>query len=372
MGEPIYLSPPHMGDLEHRYVDEVFASNYIAPVGEHIGLFEEALCSYLDVPYAVALSSGTAALQLALRAAGVGPGDTVLVSNFTFVASVNPIRELGAEPVLIDIEEGDWNMNPPLLKQALSECQRVKAVVVTHLYGMPANIPALQSLCTEYNVPLIEDAAEALGARVGNQAAGTMGSCGILSFNGNKLITTGGGGALVTASESIARQVRHWATQARDRAIYYEHSQPGHNFRMSNVLAAIGRGQMALVESHIAARKDNYEYYASAFADIAAIQMMPLPEYGRPNYWLSCLTLNPAESKSTVAHIYTALAAETIESRPLWKPMRLQPLYRQARCYGGAASERLFRNGLCLPSGSALTHPQRERIASIVRNVVAH
>jgi pyridoxal phosphate-dependent aminotransferase EpsN len=338
-------------------------------VGPHITAFERDFETRLGLP-AVALASGTAAIHLGLRALGVAPGDTVFCSDLTFVASVNPIRYLGAEPVLIDSEPGTWNMDPRLLARALAE-QAVrerlpKAVVVVHLFGQCADMDPILEACARYGVPVLEDAAEALGAVYKGRPAGTLGDATIFSFNGNKIITTTGGGMLVSGRPEIAAKARFWATQARDPGIAYEHSEMGYNYRMSNVLAGIGRAQLEVLDERVAQRRAVAFRYHAAFADLPGIAPMPQAPCGLHTHWLSCFLIDEAAFGSSRDGLIRSLAEAGIESRPVWKPMHLQPLYESSLCYGGAVSEDLFRRGICLPSSSSLTASQQ---AAVIRHV---
>ncbi len=373
----IYLSPPHMGTAEASFVQEAFETNWIAPIGPQIDHFEREFAAKVGAKHAVALSSGTAALHLSLHRLGLQRGDEVFCSDLTFAASANPIVYEGARPVFIDSERASWNMDPALLAEALNDRRRrgrrPKAVVLVHLYGQPANLDPIASLCSEYEIPLIEDAAEALGAGYRGAAGGaeiapgTRGLTGIYSFNGNKIITTSGGGMLVTADATIAEQVRFLSTQARDPAPHYEHSRIGFNYRMSNVLAGIGRGQLQVLDARVAARRANFEFYREAFADVPGIALMPEAPFGRSTRWLTCVLIDPAEFGADREAVRQALGAENIEARPVWKPMHLQPVFAECACFGGAVSEDLFARGLCLPSGSSLTRGELERVAAAVR-----
>ena len=371
ISERIYLSPPHMSGLEQAFVNEAFATNWIAPVGPHVEAFERELAEVVGAPHAVALSSGTAALHLALLLAGVGPGDEVLVSSLTFAASVNPIIYLGGRPTFIDSEACSWNMDPELLAATLRQRVRArrlpKAVVLVHLYGQSANLGPIMEACADYGVTLIEDAAEALGSSYQGRTPGTFGQSGIYSFNGNKIITTSGGGALVTADARLAAQARQLATQARDPAPHYEHSQIGYNYRLSNVLAGIGRGQLLVLEAWAAARRRNFAYYQAALGDLPGLEFMPEAPWGRASRWLTALTINPAAFGADREAVRRALEAHQIEARPVWKPMHQQPVFAGYEVVGGAVADRLFRDGLCLPSGSALTEPELERVVAVVR-----
>lgn len=371
----IYLSPPHMGGDESGLVAEAFASNWIAPLGPHVDAFEEEFARLVGAPHAVALSSGTAALHLGLLLAGVCPGDEVLVSTFTFSASVNPIRYLGGIPVFIDSETTSWNMDPGILEDALRERaargRLPRAVVVVHLYGQSADLDPIVELCGRYGVPLVEDAAEALGSSYRGRHPGVRGQSGIFSFNGNKIITTSGGGMLVTGDGDLARRARKLATQARDPAPHYQHSEIGYNYRLSNVLAAIGRGQLRVLEDRVRARRANFDAYRAALSDQAGLRFQEEAPWGRHTRWLTCLLVDGERAGVDREGIRTTLERRNIEARPLWKPMHLQPIFRDFPVMGGGVSEGLFRSGLCLPSGSGLTGAERNRVVEAVRDAIA-
>lgn len=369
----IYLSSPHMGDLEQAYVTEAFATNWIAPLGPHVDAFEREFATLIGSQHAAALSSGTAALHLALQLAGVGPGDEVLVSTLTFAATIFPIRYLGANPVFIDSEERSWNMDPQLLDEALSDRARAgrlpRAVVIVHLYGQSADMDPILASCQRFGVTLIEDAAEALGADYRGRAPGTFGKIGIFSFNGNKIITTSGGGMLVSDDAALVEQARKLATQARDPAPHYEHSQIGYNYRLSNVLAGIGRGQLQVLEARVRARRRNFDYYLKHLGDLPGITFMPEAPWGRHTRWLTALTLDPAAFGADREVVRLALADQNIEARPVWKPMHAQPVFANCQRVGGTVADELFERGLCLPSGSNLTPADLERVVAGVRSV---
>jgi dTDP-4-amino-4,6-dideoxygalactose transaminase len=369
----IYLSAPHMSGLEEQYVAEAFATNWIAPVGPHIDAFEAEFAQTVGAVHAVALASGTAALHLALILAGVGPGDEVLVSTLTFAASANPVIYLGGRPVFIDSERMSWNMDPALLAETLARKARwgrlPKAVVVVHLYGQSADLDPILAACQRYEIPLIEDAAEALGSSYKGRAPGTLGQTGIYSFNGNKIITTSGGGMLVTADARLAAQARKLATQARDPAPHYQHSELGFNYRLSNVLAGIGRGQLRVLEERVQARRRNFAYYRQALGDLPGIHFMPEAPWGRHTRWLTCLTVDPAIAGVTREDLRLALEAANIEARPVWKPMHLQPLFAGCESVGGNVAADLFARGLCLPSGSNLSEDELARVVAVVQRV---
>ncbi|MBU0729373.1 MAG: aminotransferase class I/II-fold pyridoxal phosphate-dependent enzyme [Proteobacteria bacterium] len=370
MKKRIYLSPPHMGGDEFIYVKEAFATNYIAPVGPQIDAFEKEFGEIVGSKYAVATSSGTAALHLALRYVGVEPGDEVFCSTLTFVASANAILYLNAKPVFIDSEISSWNMNPELLKQSLkakaAKNKLPKAIVLVHLYGQCADIDPIKEICDRYDVAIIEDAAEALGATHRGKAAGSFGKAGIFSFNGNKIITTSGGGMLVSDDKALIDKARFWATQARDDAPHYEHSELGYNYRMSNVLAGIGRGQLRVLKDRVNRKREIFDYYSEGLANIPGITFMPEPVWGRSTRWLTCLTIDPELFGKDSEYIRLALENENIEARPVWKPMHMQPLFSDCEIVGGEVSEELFRNGLCLPSGTAMTREDIDRIISVI------
>jgi pyridoxal phosphate-dependent aminotransferase EpsN len=355
----IYLSPPHMGDREFEYLREAFDSNWIAPLGPHVDAFEREFSAHVGAAHAAALSSGTAALHLAVRLAGVGPGDEVLCSTLTFVASANPILYQGASPVFIDSSPETWNMDPHLLAEELDRCARIgkppRAVILVHLYGQSADIDPIREACDRHGVVLIEDAAEALGATYKGVSPGTVGRMGIYSFNGNKIMTTSGGGMLVSGNSNLVEEAKFLASQARDAAPHYEHSRMGYNYRMSNLLAAVGRGQLHVLAERVRSRRRNFEFYRKALEGIRGITFMPEAAYGRATRWLTVLQVDPGEFGATREEIRLALEAHDIESRPVWKPMHLQPVFRTARCVGGSVADRLFERGLCLPSGSNLT-----------------
>ncbi|MGY6743337.1 MAG: DegT/DnrJ/EryC1/StrS family aminotransferase [Cecembia sp.] len=370
----IWLSSPHMGPSEIKYVQEAFATNWIAPLGPHVDGFEKDLEDFTGAKHAAALSSGTAAIHLALVILGVKPGDLVLCQSMTFSASANPISYLGAIPVFIDSEKDTWNMCPQALEEAIVACksgkvsgkaQKPAAIIPVHLYGMPAKMDAIMELAKKYEVPVIEDAAEALGSTWHGQACGTFGDMGVLSFNGNKIITTSGGGALLSDKEWMIKKARFLATQARDEAPHYQHSHIGYNYRMSNVLAGIGRGQMEVLKERVTLRRRNYEFYKNALGDISGISFLEEPNGYFSNRWLTCILVNPGKTKGINREtIRLHLAEDNIESRPLWKPMHLQPVFMNAPYFGKKLAESLFDNGLCLPSGSNLTEENLERVIS--------
>jgi pyridoxal phosphate-dependent aminotransferase EpsN len=374
--ERIYLSSPHLSGLEYGYVTDALDSNWVAPLGPHVEAFERELCAAVGAPHAVALSSGTAALHLALTLVGVGPGDEVAVSTFTFAASVNPIVYLGATPLLIDSETTSWNMDPELLAEALHHrAQRgalPKAVVVVHIYGQSVDMDRILEIAALYQVPVIEDAAEALGASYKDRAPGTMGIMGIYSFNGNKIITTSGGGMLVSASETLVSRARKLATQARDPAPHYEHSEVGYNYRLSNVLAAIGRGQLPMLDERVHQRRRNFAFYRESLSDLPGIGFMPEAPWGRHSRWLSVVTVEPTVLGISREELRQTLEAHNIESRPVWKPIHRQPVFASAPHIGGDVADQLFERGLCLPSGSNLTANHLTRVVDVLRRAVDH
>lgn len=374
----IYLSSPHMGGTEEKYVREAFTSNWIAPLGPNVDAFEKAIAEFCGSEHAVVLSSGTAAIHLALIMLGVRPGDEVIASTFTFSATVNPIVYTGATPVLIDSEPKTWNMDPDLLERAILERRqanpkrKIKAIIVVHLYGMPANMDRITEIAARYEIPLIEDAAEALGSKFNGVQTGTFGKMGVLSFNGNKIITTSGGGALISNDKKLADWARFLSTQARDKAPHYQHSQIGYNYRMSNVLAGIGIGQMEILEERVKARRDNHFFYKKNLARFKEISFLNEPgESYFSNFWLTTILIDPARARVNREELQTVLENENIESRPLWKPMHLQPVFSSYPVYETGVSEGLFNNGLCLPSGSNLTDDDRARILGVITRTMA-
>lgn len=364
----IYLSVPHMGGAEERYVREAFASNWLSTVGPQLEAFERAFSARLGRP-AVALGSGTAAIHLGLRLLGVGPGDEVLVSDLTFVASVNPIRYLGATPVFVDSDPDTWMMSPGLLAEALADRirrgRRPRAIVVVHLYGQTADMDPILAEAARHGVPVLEDAAEALGARYKGRPAGALGDVAAFSFNGNKIITTTGGGMLVARRADDVARARFWSTQAREPGPAYHHLDLGYNYRLSNVLAAIGRGQLEVLEERVRQRREVARRYREAFSGLP-LDPMPEAPYGLHTHWLSCFLVDPGAAASRDA-ILAALADADVEARPLWKPMHLQPLYADCDRYGGEVAARLFARGLCLPSSSSLGESDQARVIEVVR-----
>ena len=371
MKNKIWLSSPHIGTNELQYVNEAFVTNWIAPLGPHVNAFEQGLQMQTMSSHAAALSSGTSALHLALILLGVKAGDTVFCQSITFSASANPIAYQGAAPVFIDSESDTWNMDSELLKAALEEAKNngklPKAIIPVHLYGMPAKMNEILSIAKDFGVPVIEDAAEALGSSIDNKPCGSFGEFGVLSFNGNKIITTSGGGALISDNEEMIEKARFLATQARDAASHYQHSQIGYNYRMSNVLAGIGRGQLEVLNDRVAARRNNFEKYKQYFSKHNNagfnIQFQEEPEGYYSNRWLTCILVDPTANKGlSREEIRLELETENIEARPLWKPMHQQPVFASSKSYLNGVSDTLFENGLCLPSGSNLTEDEFERI----------
>lgn len=373
MNKPILLSTPHIGSQELAFVKEAFDTNWIAPVGPHVDAFEQEFCQITGASYAAAVSSGTAALHLALQLVGVGSGDEVFCSTLTFAATANPIIYLGAKPVFIDSDRISWNMNPELLQEALQKRayfgKLPKAVILVHLYGQSADIEPILQVCDQYNIPLIEDAAEALGATYKGLSPGNFGRVGIYSFNGNKIITTSGGGMLVSDDDKLVMKAKFLATQARDPAPHYQHSEIGYNYRLSNVLAGIGRGQLQVLNQRVAARRRNFEIYQSALGDLPGIEFMPEANFGHSTRWLTALTIAPEAFGADREYIRLQLAKQQIEARPVWKPLHLQPVFSECECIGGEVGEDLFVRGLCLPSGSNLTDEDLERVISVIKAI---
>jgi pyridoxal phosphate-dependent aminotransferase EpsN len=361
-----------MGGTEQQYVREAFTSNWLSTVGPNLTAFERAFGDLMDLP-AVALGSGTAAVHLGLRLLGVGPGDTVFCSTLTFAASANPIRYLGAEPVFIDSDYATWNMDPALLEEALQQCAEAgrlpKAVVVVDLYGQCADLDRIRMACSRYNVPILDDAAEALGAFYKGKRAGTLGDIAAFSFNGNKIITTTGGGMLVSHNAAWIEKARFWSQQARDPGLAYQHSELGYNYRMSNVLAGIGRGQLEVLDLRVQQRRAIAFRYRDAFADIPGIDLMPQAPYGLHTNWLSCFLIDEQKFGASRDALIHALDDANVESRPVWKPMHLQPLYAGCKKYGGAVADDLFRRGICLPSSSSLSAEEQLHVINAVRSV---
>lgn len=368
----MYLSSPHMGEREFEFVTDAFKTNWVAPVGPHITAFEQELAKYNGAKHCAALSSGTAAIHLALIILDIQQNDEVICSTFTFSGSCNPIAYLKAKPIFIDSEKDTWNMDPVLLEEAIIDRikktgKKPKGIIIVHLYGMPAKIKEIMAVAKKYEIPVIEDAAEALGSSIDGQKLGTFGDLGIYSFNGNKIITTSGGGALISNNETWIQKARFLATQARDPAPHYEHSEIGYNYRLSNVCAGIGRGQLLVLEDRIKARRANYEYYVKMLGKKSGFSFLPEPKNYFSNRWLTTLLIEPSQNQGiTREHVRLALENENIESRPLWKPMHLQKVFNQNPAYLNGTSEALFKNGLCLPSGSNLTLSDLYRVIECI------
>jgi dTDP-4-amino-4,6-dideoxygalactose transaminase len=370
----IFLSPPDLGADERELLLDAVDSNWVSPLGPHVDAFERELAAYVGVEQAAALSSGTAGLHLALLLHDVGPGDEVLVPTLTFVATANAVVYTGATPVFVDADPTTWCIDPALVEETFAAKARAgrppKALISVDLYGQCADYDAIEALCDEYGVVLIEDAAEALGARYKGRAAGTFGRLGVFSFNGNKIITTSGGGMLVSADAELVARARFLATQARDPAPHYEHSTIGFNYRMSNLLAAVGRGQLRHVDQKVARRRQINQRYRAALGDLPGVGFLPDAPDGEPTNWLTVITLDPSAASATPDELRLALEAADIEARPAWKPMHLQPVFANRECIGGEVAERIFATGLCLPSGSSLTEQDQERVIATIRAVL--
>ena len=375
MEKRIFLALPHMSKegYEQKYVKEEFDTNWIAPLGENVNKFEEELAEYVGAKHAAALSAGTAAMHMALKATGVKEGDIVFCSSLTFSATVNPVTYENATPVFIDSEEETWNMDPKALERAFEKYPNPKAVIVAHLYGTPAKMDEIVEICKKHNVTLIEDAAESLGATYKGKQTGTFGKYGIFSFNGNKIITTSGGGMLVSDDEERIQKVRFWSTQAREKARHYEHKEIGYNYRMSNICAGIGRGQLKVLDERIKQKTEIYKRYKEAFKDIPEIKIQPVPENTRPNHWLSAFVLDK-NSKVKPNDIMDALDTENIESRPVWKPMNMQPVFAKcdfiSACDGEKSiGQKLFENGICLPSDTKMTEEEQNAVIDVIKRL---
>ncbi len=372
MKSKIWLSSPHMSGREMKYVQEAFDQNWVAPLGKNVDEFEGAIQRFLNEDkFVAALSSGTAALHLALMQLGVGYGDDVICQSFTFSASANPIKYLGANPVFVDSDPVNWNMSPIYLEEAIkdriSKNKKPKAVIVVHLYGMPALMEEITEICNRYEIPLVEDSAEALGSSYKNKMCGTFGEFAILSFNGNKIITTSGGGALVTSTKEQKEKTIFLSTQARDSAPHYQHSEIGYNYRLSNICAGIGRGQMEVLDERVRQRRSNHEFYREVFSDIEGVNLFSEANTDFfSNHWLSCITINKSITTKTNHQLMQAFAEDNIETRPLWKPMHLQPVFKDCPYYGETVSEDLFNTGVCLPSGSNMTNDEKNRIYEVI------
>ena len=386
MLERIWLSLAHMSGREQGFIQEAFDTNWVVPLGPNVNAFEQSLRDFLignkgeqienEGLRVVALSAGTAALHLGLILLGIQPGDEVICQSFTFAASANPIAYLEATPVFVDSEKETWNMDPVLLEEAIKDRlektgRLPKAIIPVHLYGMPVKIDEVMEVANRYGIPVLEDSAEALGSEYKGRKCGTFGEYGVLSFNGNKMITTSGGGALICPSEEKAKRALFYATQAREQAPHYQHEKIGYNYRMSNICAGIGRGQMFVLDEHVARRREIHDLYVKLLAGMKGVKVMCQPEGEgfNSNYWLTCITVEPEEAGFTREDVRLALDEENIESRPLWKPMHLQPVFKDAPFYGNGTSERLFEIGLCLPSGPTLTDKDVERVAKVVKQL---
>ena len=373
MSKRIYLASPHMSKegYEQKYVKEAFDTNWIAPLGENVNKFEEELANYVGAKHAAALSAGTAAIHMAFKALDVKKGDIVFCSDLTFSATANPIIYQNATPVFIDSEKETWNMDPKALEKAFEKYPNPKAVIVVHLYGIPAKLDEIKEICDKHNVPLVEDAAESLGATYKGKQTGTFGKYGIYSFNGNKIITTSGGGMLVSDDEERIAKVRFWSTQAREKARHYEHKEIGYNYRMSNIVAGIGRGQLKVLDERLAQKKHIYDTYKEGFKDISDIEMAPIPKDSKPNFWLSVIMLKE-DSKVKPLDIMEALEKENIETRPVWKPMHMQPVFKDydfIKVEQEPVSTELFENGVCLPSDTKMSDVEQNRVIEIIKNL---
>ena len=386
MGPRIWLSLAHMSGREQEFIQEAFDTNWVVPLGPNVNAFEQSLRDFLigdrelqienEGMRIVALSAGTAALHLGLILLGVQPGDEVICQSFTFAASANPIAYLEATPIFVDSEKDTWNMDPVLLEEAIKDRlektgKLPKAIIPVHLYGMPVKMDEVMEVANRYGIPVLEDSAEALGSEYKGKKCGTFGEYGVLSFNGNKMITTSGGGALICPNEKKAKRVLFYATQAREQAPHYQHEKIGYNYRMSNICAGIGRGQMFVLDEHVARRREIHDLYVKLLNGVKGVKVMCQPEGGdfNSNYWLTCITVEPEEAGFTREDVRLALDADNIESRPLWKPMHLQPVFKDAPFYGNGTSERLFEIGLCLPSGPTLTDEDVERVTKVVKQL---
>jgi dTDP-4-amino-4,6-dideoxygalactose transaminase len=371
----IFLSPPDLGNDERALLTDALDSNWVSPVGPHVDGFERELADYIGVGHAAALSSGTAALHLALIVLGIGPGDEVLVPSMTFAATANAVTYVGATPVFVDSESQTWCVDPDLVAEAIVTRARSgtppAAVVAVDIYGQCADYDRIGEVCSRFDVPIVEDAAEALGATYRERKAASFGALSVLSFNGNKIITTSGGGMLLSDRPDLIEQARFLATQARDPAPHYEHSTIGYNYRLSNLLAAVGRGQLRHLDEKVARRREINRRYREAFAELPGVGFMPNAPAGRPTNWLTVLQLDPALATATPTDLREALEARDIEARPAWKPMHLQPVFASATCLGGRVAEQIFDRGLCLPSGSGLSDAEQDRVIAVVREVLA-
>lgn len=364
----IYLASPHMSDegYEKEYINEAFDTNWISSLGRNVTEFENELANVVGIGYAAALSSGTAAVHLALKAVGVGSGDIVFCPSLTFSATANPIIYQNAIPVFIDSNLETWNMDPDALEEAFEKYPQVKAVLVVHLYGLSADMDKIVKMCAERGVPIIEDAAESLGTKYKNKYTGTFGDYGVFSFNGNKIITTSGGGMLVSNYEERIAKAKFWATQSRDKAPHYQHSELGFNYRMSNVVAGIGRGQLKVLAKRVQKKREIFEYYKKSFSHLEGIEMMPVKDTDESNCWLSCIYLS---GKAKPQAVIAALEAKNIESRPIWKPMHMQPFFADDDFIGGDVAQKIFENGVCLPSDTKMTDEDLNRIVDIIKGL---
>lgn len=368
MNKRIYLSSPHMSEegYELNYIKEAFDTNWIAPLGPNVDGFEQELAARVGVSHAAALSSGTAAIHMALLAAGIGPGDMVFCQSLTFSATANPIIYQNSTPVFIDSDIKTWNMDPEALSAAFDKYPQAKAVIVVHLYGLAADMDPILDICREHGAVVIEDAAESLGSYYKGRHTGTMGDYGVFSFNGNKIITTSGGGMIVSNNQERIRKVRFWATQSRDPARHYQHSEIGYNYRMSNIAAGIGRGQLKVLDQRVAKKKYIFEYYKRELSGLSGVHFMPVNEWNEPNYWLSCMTLDGPVKPLTIME---ALDKENIEARPIWKPMHLQPVFAGCDFVGQGVSEQLFEQGICLPSDTKMTDEDLNRVCRTIKSL---
>lgn len=365
----IWLASPHMSDegYEMQYVQEAFDTNWVAPLGPNVNEFEKELATKVGSKHAAAMTSGTGAIHLALKSAGVGEGDIVFCPTLTFSATANPIIYQNATPVFVDSDYETWNMDPKALEAAFEKYgDKVKAVLVVHLYGLSADMDKIMEICSRYDVTVIEDAAESLGAYYKGRHTGTFGEFGVFSFNGNKIITTSGGGMLVSDDEEKIKKVRFWSTQSRDQARHYQHSELGFNYRMSNVVAGIGRGQLKVLDQRVTKKKYIFEFYKRELGQLEGVEFMPINDWNEPNYWLSVMTL---KGEIRPIDVMEALEKENIESRPVWKPMHMQPFFAEYDYVGGDVSEKLFENGVCLPSDTKMTDGDLERICSIIKGL---
>lgn len=368
MKKRIYLSSPQMSQegYEKEFINEAFDTNWIAPLGPNVEGFEKEFAEKVKIGYAAALNTGTAAIHLALKALGVGEGDIVFCPTLTFSATVNPIIYEKAVPVFIDSDEKSWNMDPVALEQAFLKYPQVKAVIIVHLYGLSADLEPLLAICQKHQVAVIEDAAESLGCLYRGKQTGTFGDFGVFSFNGNKIITTSGGGMLVSDDEAAVKKVRFWATQSRDSARHYQHSELGYNYRLSNICAGIGRGQLKVLDQHIQKKREIFETYQKALNDLEGVAFMPINDWNEPNYWLSCMTVS---QKGRNLAIMERLEKENIESRPIWKPMHQQPIFEKYDCFGGSVSEKLFETGICLPSDTNMSREEQLEIIALIKEL---